>query len=272
MNEIDPATPSESEADDPPRTDDVLARLDTDEAWKALIPTSLWTRFEFHNFRHAVEVLVSTCRVEFREICDALENFRIPADWIRERGGNESDIPKAISELLRPLGWLETRITGDLLVRKTTVVETPDTYRIGNRRGQPKLDRTGRPRVLKRLITNTETLPDYLDGHKIDYVKNRVAFDLEWNSKDQTFDRDLYAFRAFAECNLVSVGVLLTRSQELNSVFAALGYDAGGARISSKYGASTTWMGKLLYRLRSGRSGGCPVLAIGIKSACITGL
>lgn len=32
-----------------------------------------------------------------------------------------------------------------------------------------------------------------------------------------------------------------------------------------KYGASTTWMGKLLYRLNAGRHGGCPVLVFGIK-------
>ncbi|MCE3237613.1 MAG: hypothetical protein K0R24_594 [Gammaproteobacteria bacterium] len=31
-----------------------------------------------------------------------------------------------------------------------------------------------------------------------------------------------------------------------------------------KYGASTTWMGKLLYRLNAGRHGSCPVLVFGI--------
>jgi CRISPR-associated protein Csd2 len=38
----------------------------------------------------------------------------------------------------------------------------------------------------------------------------------------------------------------------------------------NKYGASTTWMGKLLYRLNAGRNGSCPVLAIGIKPECIS--
>lgn len=36
-----------------------------------------------------------------------------------------------------------------------------------------------------------------------------------------------------------------------------------------KYGASTTWMGKLTYRLDSRRNGGCPILAIGIGKECI---
>ncbi|MFI5102054.1 MAG: BglII/BstYI family type II restriction endonuclease [Terriglobales bacterium] len=30
-------------------------------------------------------------------------------------------------------------------------------------------------------------------------MKGGVALDVEWNSKDQTFDRDLYAFRTFFE-------------------------------------------------------------------------
>lgn len=37
-----------------------------------------------------------------------------------------------------------------------------------------------------------------------------------------------------------------------------------------KYGASTTWIGKLTYRLDSRRNGGCPILAVGMKKKCIT--
>ena len=34
-------------------------------------------------------------------------------------------------------------------------------------------------------------LKGYIDGHNIDFIKEKVAFDLEWNSKDQTFDLSL---------------------------------------------------------------------------------
>jgi hypothetical protein len=105
---------------------------------------------------------------------------------------------------------------------------------------------------------------------------------MEWNSKDQTFDRDLYAFSAFFQCGVIDVGVLVTRSESLNPVFRALG-DAlkrDGVTIDlaksgkpkqtyQKFGASTTWMGKLLYRLNAGRNGGCPVLVVGITPKCI---
>lgn len=89
-----------------------------------------------------------------------------------------------------------------------------------------------------------------------------MAFDLEWNSKDQTFDRDLYAARAFYDCGLISSSVLVTRSAELNPVFRELG-------IHAKYGASTTWMGKLLPRIEAGRNGGCPILVFGITPRLI---
>ena len=39
-----------------------------------------------------------------------------------------------------------------------------------------------------------------------------------------------------------------------------------------KYGASTTWVGKLLYRLTAGRHGGCPVLVFGIGPDVISDL
>ncbi len=108
-----------------------------------------------------------------------------------------------------------------------------------------------------------------------------MALDLEWNSKDQTFDRDLYAFRMFHECGVISVAVLITRSEKLNPLFDSLvllkkdgtpDLDKNGTPkfCKQKYGASTTWMGKLLYRLNAGRHGGCPVLVFGIRPEVVS--
>lgn len=41
--------------------------------------------------------------------------------------------------------------------------------------------------------------------------------------------------------------------------------DERGQPLMKKYGASTTWIGKLIYRLDSRRNGGCSILAVGIK-------
>src|SRR5207249_2952681 len=128
--------------------------------------------------------------------------------------------------LLRAKGWMETRIKGDLLITKvagsggkTTKAESDDED------GEPESETFEEIEELRKKGYTVEqiTRENYLDGHKVDYVKKRVAFDLEWNSKDQTFDRDLYAFRAFHECDLIDAAVLLTRSASLNAVFEKLG-------------------------------------------------
>lgn len=93
---------------------------------------------------------------------------------------------------------------------------------------------------------------------------------MEWNSKDQTFDRDLLAMRTYFDCGLIDVGVIVTRAEELNDIFKQE-KDDNGQPLMKKYGASTTWMGKLKYRLDSRRNGGCPILAIGIGKECVEG-
>ena len=209
---------------------------DSPEEIARFIPADIRERYEVHSYRHAAAILGTSTPNELGEILDALRQFTIKQEWLVAGGGNESAIPKAVSQLLRPKGWFETRIHGDLLV----------TLEVHQENGSKR--EIKREQIIRKA---------FLDGHKVDYVKNRVAFDLEWNSKDQTFDRDLYAARAFYECGLISAGVLLTRSADLNELFSEL-------KIKPKYGASTTWMGKLLYRLNAGRNGGCPMLAFGI--------
>lgn len=227
---------------------------------EAKVPEDIRERYEVHSFRNAAVILAETRRDEFREVIDILRRFTLTTTIIRTAGGNESDIPKWFTSQLVPLGLHETVVKGDLIVRKS--------WREG----------AGRNRVLKSERVVRE---NFLDGHKIDYVKGRVALDLEWNSKDQTFDRDLYAFAAFAQCGVVDAGVLITRGESLNEVIKGLGpalrkdgsvelKRSGEPRLTKdKYGASTTWMGKLLYRLNAGRNGGCPVLAIGITPKCV---
>jgi hypothetical protein len=186
--------------------------------------------YECHDYRNAVSILTVNFPELLIEICDVLVAFHLNVDQIKKAGGNESEIPKTFAALLRPLGWAEKKLEAKLVVDEDVVSQ---------------------------------------DTHKIDFVKGKVALDLEWNSKDQTFDRDLYAFRAFFEYHKIAVAILITRSISLDEVFKELGSyvdpkTGESKRYMQKYGASTTHLGKLLTRLRAGRSGGCPVLAIGI--------
>ena len=211
---------------------------------KNYISEDLLERFEFHNYGHAIEILDQTFKEEWGEIKDCLSSLKITKADILKAGGNESPIPKKFDDVLYPYGWREIRISGDLLVK---MYPRQTAQRRGRFATEP---------FEEKLIEG------YIDGHNIDFIKNKVAFDLEWNSKDQTFDRDLLAMRTYFDCGLIDVGVIITRSEELNDVFKDM-------NIMAKYGASTTWMGKLIYRLESRRNGGCPILAIGIKKKVI---
>jgi hypothetical protein len=193
------------------------------------VPAEVRDVYDVHDYRHAAAILAGEFPTEFKDVCRALLRFRFTEDDVKEPGGNESAIPKNFSKLLRPLGWEESNLKAERVVDGKTIAE---------------------------------------ETHKIDYIKSRVALDLEWNSKDQTFDRDLYAFRAFFEYDRISVGILITRSLALDPWIASLGSykDKHGVvrTYSQKYGASTTHVGKLLPRLNAGRGGGCPVLVFGI--------
>ena len=96
--------------------------------------------------------------------------------------------------------------------------------------------------------------------HKVDYFRNRIAIETEWNNKDPFYDRDLTTFRLLFELNVLSVGVIITRASELQDIFDDLGR-------GKSYGNSTTHMGKLIPKLENRASGGCPVLAFGIRRA-----
>ena len=210
------------------------------------IAPDILTRFEFYDYGHALEILHESFRSEWDEIQTALRRLTLTTEDIIKAGGNESPIPKKFDDVLYPYGWREIRISGDLIVKK-----------------YPRQAAQRRGRFADEPF-EIETIKGYIDGHNIDFLKNKVAFDLEWNSKDQTFDRDLLAMRTYFDCGLIDVGVIVTRAEELNDIFRDMG-------IMAKYGASTTWMGKLKYRLDSRRNGGCPILAVGIRKGCVEG-
>jgi Restriction endonuclease BglII. len=252
--------------------EDAIVQTETDDQAdpasliESTLPSDLLSKYKFASYGRALSVLAHGFGDEFNEIIEALREFQITTDMIRKPGGNESEIPKTIAGIMRPKGWHETTIVGDLLIRR----KWKELKGYG---------RTGKPKFVKR--EDEFSRKNFFDGHKIDFVKGRVAFDFEWNSKDQTFDRDLYAFDAFATAGAIDVAVIVTRDTTLTPVFHELGTvlnkdgtlamkEGKPVPLAPKYGASTTWWGKLIYRLNAGRNGACPVLAIGITPACIS--
>lgn len=217
--------------------------MSTDRFFK----TGILEKYDYHNYGHALEILHDSFPKEWEELQDCLLNIKISPDDLKEPGGNKSPIPKKFEEILYPKDWREIRISGDLIIK---------TY------PRKKKD-NGKGAFVKKPESEVK-IEGFIDGHNIDFIKGKVAFDLEWNSKDQTFDRDLLAMRTYFDCGIIDVGIIVTRSKDLDEIFEEL-------KILDKYGASTTWMGKLKPRLDSRRNGGCPILALGIGKGCIEG-
>jgi hypothetical protein len=191
-----------------------------------LIPAEIHEKYEVVETRHAATILVHDLHKEWSDIRDVLVNFVLKKTDIVARGRNKSEVSKYFDSELNGRGWKEREFRVEYVVDGKT------------RRS---------------------------DTHKVDCFKGRVALEIEWNSKDQTFVRDLNNFRLLFDLDVISAGVIVTRCDELQHVFDNLGSDAGGKLIGAKYRSSTTHMRKLLPRLVTGGGGGCPVLVFGMR-------
>lgn len=152
---------------------------------------------------------------------DLLTAFRLKRSWITKGGGNKSPISVWVDQFLGARGWREKQFR--------TAIEVDD----------------------ERLDSPT---------HKVDCFRNGIALEVEWNNKDPFYDRDLNNFRLLFDLRAVSVGVIFTRSDELQDIFNGLGR-------GSSYGMSTTHMSKLLPRIEGGGGAGCPLLVFGIRKS-----
>lgn len=153
------------------------------------IDADLLDRFEFYNYNHAIEIITQAFPKEWSDVVECLRKLDITTDDLREAGGNETKIPKKFDDVLYPCGWREIRISGDLHIKFYP----------------RQADQRGR---FSSVPFEERVTENYIDGHNIDFLKGRIAFDLEWNSKDQTFDRDLLAMRTYYDCDIVSAETL----------------------------------------------------------------
>lgn len=184
-----------------------------------LLPTFVRENYEVHEWKHACAVLRYDFPNEWKDMIDVLESFRLKRSDIITPGGRKSPISNFIDSHLYERGWEEKHFETAIRVDENSF-ESPT--------------------------------------HKIDCYRNNIAIEIEWNNKDPFYDRDLNNFRLLFDLRVVSVGVIITRSDSLQVIFNALGK-------GSSYGASTTHMSKLLPRIEGGGGGGCPILAIGIS-------
>ena len=183
-----------------------------------LLPQYIRDNYEVYEWKHACAILKQDFPNEWKDVIKVLTDFRFRRSWLTIGGGRKSKISEAIDSELYARGWVEKQFDTEIIV-DTNRIESPT--------------------------------------HQVDCFKNRVALEIEWNNKDPFFDRDLNNFRLLFELRAVSVGIIITRCDNLQEIFNNLGR-------GSSFGASTTHMSKLLPRIEGGGGGGCPVLVIGI--------
>ncbi len=183
-----------------------------------LLPKSILDLYEVKEWKHACAILKTDFPAEWNDIIEVLDGFRLRRSAVAAAGGSKSEISKSIDAALYKRGWIEKQFKTQLIV-DGVVVDSPT--------------------------------------HKIDCYKNRVALEIEWNNKEPFFDRDLNNFRLLFDLRTISVGVIVTRSDELKDVFRDLGRE-------KSFGESTTHMGKLAPKIQGGGGGGCPLLVFGI--------
>lgn len=185
------------------------------------LPAFIRESYECHEWKHASAILSQDFPSEWADLLALLTAFRLRKSWITAGGGNKSKLSSFIDGFLTDRGWVEKQFQ--------TAIEVDGA----------------------RLDSPT---------HKVDCFKNSVALEIEWNNKDPFFDRDLNNFRLLFDLRAVSVGIIITRSDELQDIFNDLGR-------GSSYGNSTTHMSKLVPRITGGGGAGCPLLVFGITKA-----
>lgn len=184
-----------------------------------LLPQFIKDNYEIHEWKHACAILKEDFPDEFSDIVDVLTTFRLKRSHLTVGGGRKSKVSEFIDSFLFDRNWVEKDFATKVVVDENEM-ETPT--------------------------------------HKVDCFRNRVALEIEWNNKDPFYDRDLNNFRLLFDLRAISVGVIITRCDELQDIFNSL--DRG-----KSYGASTTHMSKLLPRIQGGGGAGCPLLVFGIK-------
>lgn len=183
-----------------------------------LLPVDIRSNYEVHEWKHACAILKSDFSEEWDDLTDILTNFKLKKSDILARGGGLSLVSQRFNKAFKKKGWLEKSFDTTIVVDK-------------NEMASPT--------------------------HKVDCVKNRVALEIEWSNKDPFYDRDLNNFRLLFDLRAISVGIIITKADDLSETFKELGE-------WSKYGWSSTWMKKLLPRIEGGGGGGCPILVFGI--------
>lgn len=179
-----------------------------------------------YDWRNARTILEHGHSAEWQDILGVVREFRLTHSDIRKKGGRKTAVAAAFDSRLDAKGWDEKKFDTSIVVD-------------GNRSDSPT--------------------------HKVDCFKGKIALEVEWNNKDPFYDRDLNNFRLLYELRVIDVGVVVTRSTELQKWLQVRYVDFDKSKDT--FGPSTTHFDKLEPRILGGGAGGCPVLVFAMTPA-----
>ena len=181
--------------------------------------------YALRNINYGMELLPNAFPDHYTSLVRALDAWRVSWADIEAGGGNKSPISRHFDDAFEGEGWQETAL--ELETRLAGVTTIARTHKIDLFKRGPNGELPG------------------------------VGIELEWNNKDEFFDRDLINFESIHRARGLAVGIIVTRGPMLQEALRAKGLDKFGAR-------STHWE-KLMDRLDLGRGGATPIIALGLE-------
>jgi hypothetical protein len=181
--------------------------------------------YAVRNINYGMELLVHAFPEHHASLVRALNSWSVSWGDIEAGGGNKSLVSRHFDEAFEGEEWKETSL--ELETRLAGVTTIARTHKIDLFKPGPGGELPG------------------------------IGIELEWNNKDEFFDRDLINFEAIHRARGLAVGIVVTRGPRLQDELRAKGLDKFGAR-------STHWE-KLMPRLDLGRGGATPIIALGLE-------
>ena len=145
--------------------------------------------WDVEDLNHGLIISKKLFKKELNLLSDILKTFKLnPEDHFIKRGGGESDQTSYLSKKFQELEWEKNNITS-----------------------------------INKIIFERKFNQISKDGtsHEIDHIgfneeNQKFAIEIEWNNKDEFFDRDFVNFDKLWNLGVIDLGIIITRGRNLD--------------------------------------------------------
>ena len=204
------------------------------------------------------------------ELTEVLNNFRIKESQIIQGGGGLSSITQALANLLNSYGWIKAKIESEHHVRGkflTSESHEIDHYKSFERGNLGlEIEWNNKDPFYDRDLENFRKLHQIGELSIGIIITRGISLQEELYHVIRRFLLSIYPFDLNRLMESISLSdgakttikklISLSKDESLNKIASVI--------YSSKYGAATTHMNKLLLRLNRGVGNPCPLILIGI--------